>query len=82
MAPAKASKLRDTELMAEEREDLVLGIEGSNCSDVAHSLPCNHACLCMSLGSVSSKPFQRKLLGNAQKYQIQQLVDYIIQMDY
>ena len=58
LTPAKALHLRNTKLVPEEGEDLFLSIEGSNGSDVAHSLPCNHAGFCMGLCCVSSKSFE------------------------
>jgi hypothetical protein len=63
--------------MAEQREDLALGIEGCNSSDIAHPLTSNHASLCMGLGCVSSKSFERELLCDQDNNKIKYYQNHI-----
>lgn len=67
LAPAEAAELGNAELVTEERKDLVLGIEGSNRTDIAYTLPSNHTGLGMGLSCVPGKPLQRKLLSEVGK---------------
>jgi len=62
LAAPQAVHLRDAELAAEERQDLVLRVERRHRADVADALPGDHARLGVGLGRVAREALHRQLL--------------------